>query len=98
MQEVYCDGDNENGGADDEDRPWKDNVDRAAVNLVLEWAYKLLNVRFESIRNLAGHLISQNYVSQVSLEAFMMAADTNCELIYKGMLHQVQYCKLHIIG
>lgn len=82
-EEVYCDGDNENGGADDEDRPWKDNVDRAAVNLVLEWAYKLLNVRFESIRNLAGHLISQNYVSQVSLEAFMMAADTNCELVYK---------------
>lgn len=54
-------------------------VDRAANCLVLEWAEKLWSVKFESIRDLALHLVNKNYVDNRSMAAFTLlsVADQN---------------------
>ncbi|ROT85378.1 DNA-binding protein RFX7 [Penaeus vannamei] len=61
-------------------------VDRAANCLVLEWAEKLWSVKFESIRDLALHLVHKNYVDNRSMAAFTLlsVADQNQGMLVSG--------------
>lgn len=47
-------------------------VERAASCLVLEWAEKLCSLKFESMRDLALHLVHKNYVDNRSVAAFTL--------------------------
>lgn len=60
-------GGSEGGGVEEEGE-----VERAASSLVLEWAEKLCSVKFESVRDLALHLVNKNYVDNRSMAAITL--------------------------
>ncbi|KAK4303866.1 hypothetical protein Pmani_024156, partial [Petrolisthes manimaculis] len=60
-------GSSEGGGVEEEGE-----VEHAASSLVLEWAEKLCSVKFESVRDLALHLVHKNYVDNRSMAALTL--------------------------
>ena len=89
MQEAFCD---DIANCVISKGRGEDRVCQAASRLILEWAYKLLSIPFDSIQDLALYLISKSYVSQVSEEAFTVTAGSNCEVNYKGHCHYCSCC------
>ncbi|XP_054710245.1 LOW QUALITY PROTEIN: DNA-binding protein RFX7-like [Uloborus diversus] len=61
-----------------------DDVLSASCHLLFEWVEKLLGMKFESLRDLATHLLENMYVDNRSVAAFTVLLDSSPHLLEKG--------------